>query len=74
MFSVTKNTDLANNLIRWQLVSTQDSGHHQAMIQEYEHIQKPKTYVGHIPLLHYKDNKNLCKVYKGKISYKSLRI
>jgi hypothetical protein len=30
-------------LFSWQLVSTLDSGHHQAMTQEYEHIEKLKT-------------------------------
>jgi hypothetical protein len=37
------STNFANNFIRWHLVWSLDSGHHQAMIQKYEHIQILKT-------------------------------
>jgi len=37
--SHNNNTQSANRLIIRQLVSILDSGHHQAMIQEREHIQ-----------------------------------
>jgi len=41
--SITTNTHFANNFTRWRLVSTLDSDHHQAMIQDFEHVQKQKT-------------------------------
>jgi len=40
VFSVTTNTHFMNSFIRWQLVSTINSGLHQAVIQEYEYTEK----------------------------------
>ena len=42
-FSVTTNTQFKNNFITQQLVSTLNSGHHQAMIQEHECTQEINT-------------------------------
>jgi hypothetical protein len=38
VFSVTSNMHCANTIIRRQRVSTLNSGHHQAIIQEFEHV------------------------------------
>jgi len=40
IFFIKTNTHFVNNFITWQIVSTLNSGHHQAMTQEYERIQK----------------------------------
>ena len=38
------STHFANNFIRWHLVLSLGSRHHQAMIQEYEHIKVQESH------------------------------
>jgi hypothetical protein len=45
IFLITTNTHFANNFITWHLASTLNSGHHQAMTQKYECIQKVNTII-----------------------------
>jgi hypothetical protein len=59
-----------NNFISWQLVSTLNSGPHQAMIQEYECIQKLNNISWRSPRFKLRYIENICKVYKGKLNYK----
>jgi len=42
IFSITTDTDFANNFIRRRQVLTLDSVHHQAITQDCEHTQKLK--------------------------------
>jgi len=59
IFFIKTNTHFVNNFITWQIVSTLNSGHHQAMTQEYERIQKLNAVI--LSFLRQKYFKNIWK-------------